>query len=204
MTGMVHPQEDDTLNTKFQDTKEFKFRQRLRKEIDRSGFTSAQKRVLSAFVNHWFVHRHKGNVHPGRNALAKRADASIKTVSRALSLFRSLEIIEATDCLHGGSGGDATVYLLHDGNLSVFCKMTKKQLRRHISENVPPILGGSNVPGQTRDKMSHRNISYNDKDAFTNDETVTSFGDNVIPFPTRHRPRQEPLPVIDLDKGKGQ
>jgi hypothetical protein len=77
-----------------------------RRIIRRSDFTRAERDILIALTNLWFHHRNgrKGFIHPGRNMLAKKAKASIRTVASALALFRDLDFLTAQRYASGGTG----------------------------------------------------------------------------------------------------
>ncbi|MFM7858597.1 MAG: hypothetical protein ACKO96_43420, partial [Flammeovirgaceae bacterium] len=56
----------------FRDAQEATFRRLQREKVRKSNLTRTEKEIVLAFLNHWFVHRHKGAVHPGRKKIAKR------------------------------------------------------------------------------------------------------------------------------------
>lgn len=131
----------------FQDCAEAKFRRDVRSMIRRGPFTSAEREVVLAFVNHWLHHRKRSEViHPGRTKLAKKAKTSVATVKRCLSVLREYEVIDAVAHLDG-LRGNATEYTVNIARLSLLCGLKKTDRR---------VNGGSNDPTCGRVKMTHR------------------------------------------------
>jgi hypothetical protein len=116
----------------FAQSREASFRRETRAMVRKSFLTRTEKEILLAFLNHWFVHRGDGAVHPGRKKLAKRAGASMRAVNYALALLRDFEAIEATAYATGnaeGRRGAATEYTVNIERLTVLCETPAKVLR---------------------------------------------------------------------------
>lgn len=148
------------MNKAFAKSLEANFQRRLRALVRGSALTRAEKEVALAFLNHWFVHRHKGAVHPGRKKLVKRSKASLPTVKRTLAMLRHWRAITAVARLEG-LDGKATEYVVDPDCLEVLCKthgdVLKAWRKAHNAVN-----GGSNEPTQGRVKMNRRNNLCND------------------------------------------
>lgn len=137
---------NDADRQKFKDSQEAAFRRLVRATIRKGPFTKSERDVILAFVNHWFAHRAKGAVHPGRKKLAKRADVAVITVKRTLAKMRDAGVINAEAHLHG-LRGKATEYTVDTVALFAFC-----------GSKIPGdfVNGGSNEPTRGWVKMSHR------------------------------------------------
>jgi hypothetical protein len=157
---------DSGQQSNFKDSQEARFRRNCRDAIRRSQLTRTEKEIAICFLNHWFVHRHKGAVHPGRSKIAKRTGASIKTVSRTFALLRDCHVIEATAFL-SGMNGKATEYAVDTRFLFWLHKLDKatfrafKAARLAKEKQEASANGGTNVPGSGRVKMSRRNKPSN-------------------------------------------
>jgi hypothetical protein len=132
----------------FASSEEAAFRRLVRDAVRKGPFTKGERDVVMALVNHWFHHRNsaKNVIHPGRTKLAKRADVTIKTVSRCLDMLRDQKVITAVGYLEG-LHGKATEYTLSSVHLLALCKRKKAD----ISQS-----GETNVPTRGWDKMSRR------------------------------------------------
>jgi hypothetical protein len=86
----------------FHDTDAARERREIRRSVSRLKLSNSEKAVLQFLVNVWFVHRGKGAIHPGREAIAKRANVSVRTVQTYLGKFRDLGFILATGYAKGG------------------------------------------------------------------------------------------------------
>lgn len=126
----------------FADSKEATFRRVTRERVKRSSLTSAEKAITTAFLNHWFVHRHKGAVHPGRKKLAKKTGFHINSVKAVLCLLREFGVIEAVGHLHGQQG-NATEYTVNIERLVILCEVPKLVLKRWRSVKRGPKMSGS-------------------------------------------------------------
>ena len=153
-TPKINPQKERT----FEDGQEAAFRRLVRQHIRKGPLTKSERDVTLAFFNHWFHHRKKGAVHPGREKLAKKAKVSIATVKRTLSMLRQQGVLIAT-AHERGLNGKATEYLVNPVALYRLCDHGK----RVISVN-----GGSNDPTSGRVKMTHR-----------------LYDTNIVPFPSQ-------------------
>lgn len=130
----------------FRNSPEANFRRLYRDLARKSQLTRSEKEVLLAFLNHWFHHRSKGPVHPGRKKLAKRAKVHINTVKATLSLLRDFGAIEATAHLEGLEG-NATEYTVDVDRLEALCRTPKAALRKWRA-----IYRGPNLSGSRADK----------------------------------------------------
>lgn len=116
----------------FKSSREAAFRRIYRDIVRRSHLTRAEKDVTMAFLNHWFLHRHKGQIHPGKNKLAARSKASLPTVKRTLAMLREFGVIEAVAFETGNSAegfGKATEYTLDTEALTKLCRTAKADLK---------------------------------------------------------------------------
>lgn len=116
----------------FAKSREATFRRFYRDIVRRSHLTRAEKDVVLAFLNHWFEHRSKGAVHPGKKKLAARSRASLRTVKRTLAMLREFCVIEAIAFETGNSAegfGKATEYTLDTEALTKLCRATKADLK---------------------------------------------------------------------------
>ena len=130
----------------------------MRDGVRKSNLTRGERDVLLSFLNHWFVHRHKGAVHPGRKKLCKLSGASLPTVKRALMLLRDWEVIVAERHLEGRHGM-ATEYTVNEYRLNHLCMAPKAALKAWREAKIHPARtnGGSNEPTSGGVKMNPRN-----------------------------------------------
>lgn len=160
----------------FKKSREDAFRRIYRDIVRRSHLTRAEKEVTMAFLNHWFLHRHKGAVHPGKKKLAARSKAAEPTVKRTLAMLREFGVIEAVAFETGNSAegcGKATEYTLDTDALQTLCRLKKdamKEWRKDRRGSNPGKDGGSKDPTSGGIKKNPRsNLA------------------NVIPFPKQGR-----------------
>jgi hypothetical protein len=116
----------------FASSQEAAFRRTTRDTVRRSNLTRTEKEILLAFLNHWFVRRHKGPVHPGRKKLAKKAKASVRAVNYTLSMLRDFGVITAVAYATGNAGGEkgrATEYEVDTSKLLIMCAIPAKALK---------------------------------------------------------------------------
>jgi hypothetical protein len=139
----------------FAQSREANFQRRIRALVRGSKLTRSEKEVALAFLNHWFVHRHKGPVHPGRKKLAKRSKASLPTVKRTLAMLRHWRAITAVARLEG-LDGKATEYTVDVDCLEALCKTHGEVLKAWRKEH-NGVNGGSNEPTLGGVKMNRRN-----------------------------------------------
>jgi hypothetical protein len=130
------------MTTDFSKTVEARFQRQLRADVRKSALTRSEKDVLIAFLNHWFHHRHKGPVHPGRKKLAKRANVHINSVKATLAMLREFGAIEATAFLFGKCG-NATEYTVSLPHLEALCRTPKVALKAYRAVNRGPKMSGS-------------------------------------------------------------
>ena len=143
----MQPIQPNCANRKsFADSREAAFRKRLRGYVRNSCLTSAEKAVTLAFLNHWFYHRAKGAVHPGRKKLAKKTGFHVNSVKATLLLLREFGVIEAVAHLEG-LHGNATEYTLSEQHLEALCRVPKAALKRWRSVN-----RGTKMSGVRADK----------------------------------------------------
>lgn len=140
---MIDPIQPKSVSRKtFADSQEATFRRKLREQVRNSYLTSAEKAVTTSFLNHWFVHRHKGAVYPGRKRLAKRTGFHVNSVKAVLSLLREFGVIEAVAHL-AGQNGKATEYTVNVERLITLCGVPKLVLKRWRSVKRGPKMSGS-------------------------------------------------------------
>lgn len=106
--------------TSFKDSQEQAFRRLVRQSIRKGDFTKGERDVIIALVNHWFHHRAKGPIHPGREKIAKKAGVSVRTVASAMSMLRAAGVLNPVSNLKGGHGA-ATRYSVNTYALFVLC-----------------------------------------------------------------------------------
>lgn len=140
----------------------------LRRLIARSSYTPTQRSILNAMLGLWFRHGFEP-VHPGREALAKKARVCVKTISRQLAIL----VRQGVLVVHAfGKGGvhRATQYRINVVRLQEMCGASHaleivppEVIHRgaEFGKNVPQIAGqvsrkslAKNTP-KVRDKMSH-------------------------------------------------
>lgn len=124
-------------------TQEATFRRLNRDKVRKSNLSRAEKEVVLTFLNHWFVHRSKGAVHPGRKKLCGISGASVRTVNRTLALLRDYDVIRPVAFEHGNCSdgfGKATEYVCDTSNLTELCDLPASALKewrkRHNSGNI--------------------------------------------------------------------
>lgn len=142
-------------------------RRDARRRVGKLPLTKSERDILMALVNLWFAHRYKsGFIHPGREWLAKKAKVkSVKTVSRALSLFRDTGWVEAGAYQKGGTG-KATHYRVNleaiqeaaepctvQSAPGILIPFRPRETETLGVENVP-VSAGQNVP-LSKDKHSN-------------------------------------------------
>lgn len=144
----------------FRKSQENRFRTTQRGLVRKSCLTRAEKEVVLAFLNHWFVHRHKGAVHPGRKKLAKRSGASMRTVNRALAMLRDFDVIQPVAFERGNCGegfGMATEYTCNTEHLGILCGLPAKALKNWRKKHNSSNIGVPNGKGSGDAKMAPRN-----------------------------------------------
>jgi hypothetical protein len=130
-------------------SQEATFRRRMRDHVRKSALTRAEKDILTAFLNHWFVHRHKGAVHPGKAKLAKKAKVSARSVKYTLSLLRTLKVLKAVAYETGnvsGERGRATEYEVDAAKLVSMCELPPEVMRAVRKGANSRNTGGKNAP----------------------------------------------------------
>lgn len=142
----------------FRDSNEAAFRRLVREAIRKSTLTKSEKLVTLALADVWFYHKAKGEMHPGRDKIARRTMVSVKTVTRTMALLKAAGCL--TPISHEQGGRAATRYRLHPLRLMAFCGV---KFPDWIEGELVPISAG-NVPlcetemSRFRgDKMSHGN-----------------------------------------------
>ncbi len=152
----------------FMDSKEAELRRSVRQSIRSGPFTKGERDVTLAFFNHWFQNRRSGIgfVHPGRNKLAKRADTSIKTVTRTLEKLRLHGVIIAKSNDLGG-GRRATRYAVSLAHLYDLCGKSKRDICPAVNRDIS-LNRGTNVPLKSgtkcpTDKGNIINLSSHEK-----------------------------------------
>lgn len=156
----------------FKDSQEARYRRDKRAWVKKSHLTRTEKDILLAFLNHWFVHRHKGGVHPGRKKLAKRSGASLRAVNYTLALLRDFKVIEATAHATGNSAGYrgcATEYKVDGTRLIALCQVPADALKNIRKGAKPRISGCKNARFKGAESAPRNNEC------------------NVVPFPKQGR-----------------
>jgi hypothetical protein len=154
---------DSGQQPNFKDSREASFRRVYRDVVRKSHLTRAEKDVTMAFLNHWFLHRHKGAVHPGKKKLAARSKASTPTVKRTLAMLREFCVIKAVAHETGNSAegfGLATEYTLDTDALTKLCRTPKADLkwwREGQRGSKTGNIGGSKEPTSGGIKKNPRN-----------------------------------------------
>lgn len=144
----------------FRDTQEATFRRVQRENVRKSNLTRTEKEVVLAFLNHWFVHRQKGAVHPGRKKIAKKANASMRIVNYTLSMLREFQVIEAVAFERGNNGegfGKATEYILDTSKLVGLCQLPRKALVTWRKANQGRNIGVQKCAASGGAKLAPRN-----------------------------------------------
>jgi hypothetical protein len=132
----------------FASSQEAGFRRRTRDMVRKSNLTRAEKDILLAFLNHWFVHRHKGPVHPGKAKLAKRANVSVRSVKYTLALLRDCGVLIPIAYASGnqnGERGKATEYEVDQIKLITLCEVPAALLKKARKGAKSGISGGKNA-----------------------------------------------------------
>ena len=73
----------------FRHSNEAAFRRAVRAAIRQSALSKSEQAVTLALANLWFHHKPKGEMHPGRAKIARRARVSIKTVTRTMAKLKA-------------------------------------------------------------------------------------------------------------------
>ena len=129
-------------------SQEATLRRTMRDHVRKSALTRTEKEIVLAFLNHWFVHRHKGAVHPGKEKLAKRAKASIRSVKYTLSMLRETGVLKAVAYASGnqnGQRGKATEYELDTVKLITLCEVPAPIMKNARKGAKSVISGGKNA-----------------------------------------------------------
>lgn len=109
-------------NKSFKDSQEAAFRRIMREAIRKGPFTKSERDITLAVINHWFHHKggSKPFIHPSRESIATKAGVSIKTVSRALDMLRTIGVLVPVSGLGGGKA-KATRYEVSILHLMTYC-----------------------------------------------------------------------------------
>lgn len=147
----------------FASSQEAGFRRRTRDMVRKSNLTRAEKDILLAFLNHWFVHRHKGPVHPGRKRLAKKAGASIRAVNYTLAMLRDCGVLRPMAYATGnqaGERGKATEYEVDQIKLITLCEVPEALLKK-ARKGAKPVNTGCKIARFKGAKSAPRNNQCN-------------------------------------------
>lgn len=131
----------------FKDSQEAAFRRMVRHAIRKGPFTRAERDVTMTVINHWFHHKGgaKPFIHPNREAIAKKAKVSVKTVSRSLEMLRTIGALVAVSGTSGGRA-KATQYRVSVPPLMVYCGCDwVHDFMRGYRENVPVLASVNRV-----------------------------------------------------------
>ena len=168
-----------------------------------------------ALANLWFHHKPKGEMHPGRAKIARKARVSIKTVTRTMAKLKQAGCLIALS--HEKGGRASTRYRLRPLRLMVFCGA---QLPAWVEGELAPLTTG-NVPlseaGMSRfagDKMSHGISTVAKRSSRTSKSEVAAVSassevamlDGLFPSQERKvlRPHQvEAIRLVKSSLGKG-
>ena len=159
--------------TSFRDSQEALFRRMVRLAVRNSGLTKSEKLVTIALVNIWFHHRAKGEMHPGREKIARREQVSVKTVTRTMAKLREAGCLVVVS--HPKGGRASTRYRLDPFRLMETCgvdfpKVASGNLAPFEAGNVP--LSGGEMSRLGGDKMSH-GLKVRTKVPFPDEQTPT-------------------------------
>jgi len=157
---MKQIQNSRVFSKPYRDTQEATFRRLQRDRVRKSSLSRAEKEVLLTFLNHWFVHRAKGAVHPGRKKLAKRSGVSMRTVNRTLAMLRDFDVIQPVAFERGNCGegfGMATEYTCNTEHLGLLCELPAKALKNWRKKHNAGNNGVPNGPSSGDAKMAPRN-----------------------------------------------
>lgn len=135
--------------------------------------TKSERDVTLALFNHWVHHRAKGPIHPGRQRIAKKADVTVKTVSRCFAMLRAAGVLTPVKNLRGGYGS-ATRYRFDLVALMVLvgCDWIDDFRGGSTGTNVPVVVG--KMSRLLRDKMSHGIIGTSDTSTEANVDACSS------------------------------
>jgi len=137
----------------FKSSQEAAFRRLVRHSIRSGDFTKGERDVIIALVNHWFHHRAKGPIHPGREKIAKKAGVSVRTVASTMSMLRAASVLNPVSNLKGGHGA-ATRYTINSHALFVLCGCDwVDDFVRGRGENCTVV--GSEIARLSRAKIAH-------------------------------------------------
>ena len=97
----------------------------VRDAVRKGPFTRAERDVTLAIINHWFHHKGgaKPFIHPSREAVAKKAKVSVRTVASTMAMLRDCDVLRPVSGL-GGGRNKATQYKVDLWTLMVFCGCT--------------------------------------------------------------------------------
>jgi hypothetical protein len=106
----------------FKASQEAAFRRLIRDSIKRGSFTKSERDVTLTVINHWLHHKGgaKPFIHPSREAIAKKAGVSIRTVASCFGMLRAAGILVPVSGIRGGKG-KATQYKVDARALMVLC-----------------------------------------------------------------------------------
>lgn len=142
------------------------FRRLVREAINRSDLSRSQRAITLAVVNHWFHHKAKGEMHPGREALAAKSRTSIRTVASTLAMLRAAGVLVAT--AYEAGGRRATRYRLRFVPLLVLCgadlpEWMEGELRPIWVENCT--VSEAKIARLNRAKIAHgsKNVAASEK-----------------------------------------
>lgn len=140
--------------TSFKDSQEAAFRRIVRDAVRKGPFTKCERDVALALVNHWFHHKSKAApIHPGRALIARKANVTEKTVSRAMAKLRAAFVLDPVANLSGGYK-TPTKYRLNIPALMTLCGCDwLDQFMLGRRQNVPVVT--AQMSRLRRDKMSH-------------------------------------------------
>ena len=166
----------------FKNSAEQQFRRVIRDAIRRCpDFSKGQRDVTLAVVNHWFHHRAKGAIHPGRKKISKKADVSMRTVASTFAMLRAAQVMIPVANLKGGYG-TATRYKVDLVALMVLtgcdfldlispdlrvqnCTVAQSKIARLYSAKIAHGIIGT-YKGSTEANVEARSSSSNDGENF--------------------------------------
>ncbi len=164
----------------FKDSHEAAYRRLMRGAVRKSPMTKGERDVTLAMLNVWFHHRNgpKKYIHPSREALAKKAGVSVRTVATVLSILRdSGALIVMSDHLKGGQGR-ATRYRFDDLSLLAMCGLDMGQFNAAMSGGNRDIYRAVSPRSKRFETVQKLHTVLSDVEAFS--KNTISVSGNVV------------------------
>ncbi len=158
----------------FKDTDEQSHRQFMRRQVRNAKISKYDRDVVLAVLNHWFAHKQKGVMHPGRDKIAKVARVSVRTVATMFGRMREAGVLEVVS--HGKGGRHATRYKM---NLTALIKFLGYELPKEVAGTLRkiPAMVGRFTPWAVFKKRANGAHGIKDK------RTHLHLLQRIVPFP---------------------